>query len=333
VSRRDPPSLGPSPAVSVLIRAYDRPAGLAAAIASALAQTYGDLEIIVSDDSGRLGPVAEGFGDPRVRYFPNPDPAGPAVNLARAARLARGRLLAVLNDDDRWHPSFLARTVPILDNDPAIGVVFTDDLLEVGGRFVRRRLPYSAGRHDAFLQHVLEHSIPPSANVVRRAVFEEGEVRNPLTAGVIGDFTLWLRVANAGAAFYFLDEPLGTSRVHEGQVSWSEQDLATRLIATLAAFRFDDPACEGLRRARLAEALLARTHVHLRRRRLRAAATDLRRARRVAPRRLGLRGLLAVSGLRAPVMRWGSSRPWALVPLLAFWRHVRPPVLPSTADR
>lgn len=321
-----------SPAVSVLIRAFERPDGLTAAIASALAQSYRDLEVVVSDDSGRLGYVAERFADPRVRYSPNPTPAGPAANLARAARLARGHLLAVLNDDDRWDPSFLARTVPILDSDPTIGVVFTDDFLEFGGRLMRRRLPHAPGRHDAFLSQALEHSIPPSANVIRRTVFEEGERRNPLTASVVGDYALWLRTASMGAVFYALDDALATSSVHPAQVSWSESGLATRMIATLGALEFDDPGCERVRRMRLAEALLARTHVHLRQRRLHAAAGDLRAAREVAPRRLGVRALLALSGLRAPLMRWGSSRPWALIPLLRVWRRVRPSVLPRAAD-
>jgi glycosyltransferase involved in cell wall biosynthesis len=55
------------PRVSVCIRAYDRPAQLEGAIESVLAQTYRDFEIVVSDDSGRMGPVAASFRDGRVR--------------------------------------------------------------------------------------------------------------------------------------------------------------------------------------------------------------------------------------------------------------------------
>src|SRR3954452_15338560 len=108
------------PHVSVRIRAHTRTDELAAAIASVLDQTYGDFELVVSDDSGGLEHVAAGFGDPRVRYHRNPGPTGPAANLSRAVSLARGRLIAVLNDDDAWLPGFLSATVDILDRHPDV---------------------------------------------------------------------------------------------------------------------------------------------------------------------------------------------------------------------
>src|SRR5947208_3960130 len=96
--------------VAVCIRASSRARDLEAAIASALAQTYTDLEVIVSDDSGGLRHVVESFSDPRVRYHPNPSPNGPAGNLSRAVTLSAGSLIAILNEDDRWLPGFLAAT-------------------------------------------------------------------------------------------------------------------------------------------------------------------------------------------------------------------------------
>jgi glycosyltransferase involved in cell wall biosynthesis len=311
----------------VLIRAYNRPASLTAAIESVLAQTYGDFEIVVSDDSGELGSVSERFGDPRVRYHRNPAPAGPAANLRRAIGLARGPLLAMLNDDDQWHPEFLETAVGKFDLDPDLGVVFTDYFFDVAGRRVPRRFPYAPGRHDRFLRQILEHSIPVSANVMGRAVWDDGERSVPLRDGMVGDLTTWLRAASAGYAFYYVCQPLAVIRIHRGQLSWSEAGLPTRIVATLSAFRFDDPVCEQLRRARLAECFLARAHVHIAGRRFGAARADLNRAREAAAETNGLRAALALSGLRGLTMRWGSAHPRLLVSLLELWRRVRPPVL------
>jgi glycosyltransferase involved in cell wall biosynthesis len=322
-----------APMVSVLIRAYRRPVLLMGAIESVLAQTYGDFEIVVSDDSGELGPVCERFGDPRVHYSANPAPTGPAANLRRAAGLARGSLLAILNDDDQWQPRFLETAVRQFDLDPDLGVVFTDYWSGIGGRRVRCRFPYAPGRHDSFLRQLLEHSIPVSANVMRREVWEDGEQRVPLRDGMVGDDTTWLRTASCGWPFHYVPEPLAVMRVHRGQLSWSERGLPGRNIATLRAFRFDDPACERLRRARLAENHLARAHVHLRAVRLRAAAADVRRARAAAPEVSRLRAALALSGVRPAVMRWGSSHPRLLAPLLELWPRLRPSVLPHGAGR
>jgi hypothetical protein len=144
---------------------------------------------------------------------------------------------------------------------------------------------------------------------------------------MVGDMTTWLRAASAGHAFYYLNDPLAVIRIHRDQLSWSEHGLPTRNIATLRAFRFDDPACEQLRRARLGECFLARAHFHIRAGRLRAARADLSRARKAAPELAGLRAALALSGLRALIMRWGSSRSRLLAPVLEFWPRVRPAVV------
>lgn len=312
------------PHVSVCIRAYDRPARLERAIESALAQTYRDFEIIVSDDSGRMGPVAASFRDGRVRYHRNPEPAGPAANLRRAISLARGRLLAILNDDDSWEPSFLAKVVATFDADPGLGVVFTDDFFEIAGRRVRRRLAYASGRHNAFLRPLLEHSMPASAAVATRAVWDEGERTVPLRDDMIGDATVWLRAAATGYPFHYVSEPLAVSQLSRDQLSWSDDTLPARTIATLTAFRFDDPFCEQLRRARLAEAFLARANLHLRRRRYDSARADIGRARMTAG--VGVRGVLALAGVQTLAMRWISARPWTLAPALEAWRRVRPAV-------
>lgn len=316
-----------SPHVSVCIRAFDRPAQLRGAIESVLDQTYGDFEIVVSDDSGRMGPVAASFRDRRVRYHPNPQPAGPAANLRHAMSLARGRLLAILNDDDSWEPSFLARVVATFGADPGLGVVFTDDCFEIAGRRVRRRLAYEPGRHDAFLRPLLEHSMPASAAVVARAVWDEGERTVPLRDDMIGDATVWLRAAAAGYPFHYVSEPLAISRLSRDQVSWSDDTLPARAVATLTAFQFLDPRSEELRRVRLAEALLARANVHLRRRRYGSARADIRRARMTAD--VGVRGLLALAGVQSLAMRWLSARPRTLAPALGAWRRIRPAVAPS----
>jgi hypothetical protein len=311
-----------------LIRAYRRPALLAAAIESALAQTYRDFEIVVSDDSGELRPVCDGFGDPRVRHATNPSPAGPAANLRRAADLARGSLLAILNDDDTWRPRFLETSVRQFDLDPSLGVVFTDYWFDLSGRRVLHTFPHAPGRHDSFLRQTLEHSMPASANLMRRDVWEDGERGVPLRDGMVGDYTTWLRAASSGWAFHYVPEPLAVMRVHSGQLSWSEQGLPGRNIATLQAFQFEDPVCERLRRARIAENHLARAHSHLRAARLDAAVADVRLARAAAPNVSRLRAALALSGVRPAVMRWGSSHPRLLAPLLELWPRLRPSVLP-----
>jgi glycosyltransferase involved in cell wall biosynthesis len=322
------------PAVSVCIRAYERPERLRAAIESVLAQTYSDFEIVVSDDSGRLGPVARAFGDPRVRYHANPHPAGPVANIRTAFGLARGRLLGLLDDDDRWLPGFLETVVERFERDPGVGVVFTDVFLETAGRRVPRRPSLAAGRHGNLARELLDQcAIFPSAAVMKRAVWEQGEREFPLLDSAAGDLTMWIRATLAGWTFHYVDEPLVSYRLHADQLTWSDSGLPTRVIATFERFRFDDPVCEDIRRARVAEARLVRAGAHLRRGRLRSARRDLAAARAIAPWSLGLRGWLAALGVRGWVVRRFAGRPRLLVAVVRVWSRVRPSVGPPSRCR
>ena len=112
----------PDPLVTISIPASDRPRLIAErSLPSALAQTYERIEVIVVGDA--VGPevaaVVEAAGDPRVRFVNLTHkwvPAGDrhwltASTLARneAYRLARGRWLVDLDDDDALRPEAVER--------------------------------------------------------------------------------------------------------------------------------------------------------------------------------------------------------------------------------
>jgi glycosyltransferase involved in cell wall biosynthesis len=327
------PRIARAPTASVCIRAFARPDGLRDAIESVLAQSFRDFELVVSDDSGELQPVVRAFGDLRVRYHPNAHPAGPVANIRTVFGLARGRLLALLDDDDRWLPGFLETVVKRFDQDPGLGIVFTNHYFVAGGRRVRRSSAMAPGRNDDFLREVLNSGIPPSAAVMRRAVWEQGEQDFPLRDSATGDMTMWIRAAAGGWPFYYVDEPLVAYRLHADQLSWTDEGLPGRSIATFDRFRFDDPVCERLRGARLAEARLWQAGIDLRHGRYRSARLQLGRARAAAPSPLGLRGWLALTGVRGLVARCVGDRPALLAACLTLWRRVRPPVVPGGPSR
>ena len=315
-----------APAISVCIRAYSGGALLERAIASVLSQTFQDFEIVVSDDAGRHAAIAESFADPRVRYSANPRPAGPAANLRRVIGLSEGSLIAVLNEDDEWLPSWLEVAYDRHLEDPTLGVVFADTFWEIAGQRGRYPLPFAPGRQAQFLADFLDRAIPCAACVLKREVWDEGERTLPLEDRMVGDLLLWLRAAEAGWPFYYVDEFMGVFHIHPDQLSWSE-GYARRAIATLEAFRFDDRRCEQLRLARLAELSMTSARVHLGKRRFRLARRDVAQARRYEPARLGARDLIALAGARELSVRLACSYPRALMPALAMWRRVRPPVV------
>jgi glycosyltransferase involved in cell wall biosynthesis len=107
------------PLVSVGVPVFNGEAFLEDAIRSALAQTLGDLELILCDNASqdRTAEICSDYAarDPRVRYFRNPRNLGAAANYNLAFSHARGRYFKWLAHDDRMLPSFLAKTCRLLE--------------------------------------------------------------------------------------------------------------------------------------------------------------------------------------------------------------------------
>jgi glycosyltransferase involved in cell wall biosynthesis len=307
-----------SPEVSVCIRAFTRPYGLRIAIASAIAQVYDDYEIVVSDDSGELEGTVAGVDDPRIRYLANPAPDGPARNLRHAVANARGRFVAILNEDDRWHPEFLAEIIAAFERHSDAGVVFTGGAWEFPGGIRPFRMGYAPGCYEKFGGEVVGRGVPASGVVFRRSVWEEVQESAPLRDGMVADTHLLAQAAARGWSFVVIDRPLVVMGLNRDQLSWS-RDLASRMAVTLEAVRFADAASEEARLRALASAYLEAARVCVSRGQYGLARQHWRLARTTGLGRLGWREFRALTGLRSGVMRWGLDHPRALRRLLDLW--------------
>jgi glycosyltransferase involved in cell wall biosynthesis len=104
---RPPPHAGDGPLVSVVIAAYNRAEVLRYALASALAQRYRRLEVLVVGDActDASEQVVAAAGDPRVRWHNLERNSGSQAGPNEAGRrMARGELVAYLGQDDLWLP-------------------------------------------------------------------------------------------------------------------------------------------------------------------------------------------------------------------------------------
>ncbi len=114
--------------VSVLVAAYNAAATLDATLASALAQSHADLEVLVVDDGSTDDTAALAAAwaarDPRLRLIRQPN-RGVAAARNRALREARGEFIAPLDADDLWAPAKLERLVARLRAAPAAGLAYS----------------------------------------------------------------------------------------------------------------------------------------------------------------------------------------------------------------
>jgi glycosyltransferase involved in cell wall biosynthesis len=105
------------PTVSVIIPTIDRPRLLRQALDSVLRQTYKDLEVIIVDDSQELDHLRNlklSQSDSRVRYVHRKLHTGPAAARNAGIRMALGKYVGFLDDDDLWLPQKLERQVQFM---------------------------------------------------------------------------------------------------------------------------------------------------------------------------------------------------------------------------
>lgn len=120
-------SRGPEPLVSILVPVHNRADLLGPCLASALAQTVGDLEVVVVDGAStdETWTVCQSFAamDSRVRIFREDVNLGPGPGWARCLRESRGSYATFLWSDDLLMPAFLERLLPDLE-DPSVAFSF-----------------------------------------------------------------------------------------------------------------------------------------------------------------------------------------------------------------
>ncbi len=107
------------PRVSIIVATNRGGLFLDDALATVAAQTFTDYELIVVDDGGdhpaEVDRICATIRDCRVIHQP---PAGVSIARNNGVAIARGSLLAFLDDDDLWHPERLAHHVAAHDRDP-----------------------------------------------------------------------------------------------------------------------------------------------------------------------------------------------------------------------
>jgi glycosyltransferase involved in cell wall biosynthesis len=117
--------------VSVIIIFWNAKPFLAEAVASVVAQSYPDWELLLVDDGSTDGStdLAQHLvtADPhRMRYLEHPQHANRGMSASRNLGIAqaRGTYLAFLDADDVWFPNALEEQVEILRSQPDAGMVY-----------------------------------------------------------------------------------------------------------------------------------------------------------------------------------------------------------------
>lgn len=118
-----------SPMISVIMSTYNRENYLPVAMESILNQTYTDFEFIIIDDAStdNTAKLLQEYQekDSRIVVISNPQNLGYNKNLTTGFKLAKGKYLARMDDDDISLPTRFEKQVDFLEKNPDITVVGT----------------------------------------------------------------------------------------------------------------------------------------------------------------------------------------------------------------
>lgn len=115
-----------APTITIILPTHNRPALLQEAIESVRLQTFHDWELIIVDD-GSTPPVERASAwaqDERIRLVRQAPPRGGPAAKNAGVQAATGSVLAFLDDDDKYAPTYLERALNTLNSLPELDLVF-----------------------------------------------------------------------------------------------------------------------------------------------------------------------------------------------------------------
>ncbi len=228
----------PLPLVSILIPAYNHRFFLEA-LQSAIGQSYGNVEIIVCDDSSgvEIERIATAAHARPVRYERNPHRLGGRGNFNRCLALAQGEFIKFLNDDDRLRPECVEKLATQLIRYPDIALATSRrGRIDENGQVLQdRESNLSPVAEDSRIQGrsvcraVMESMTnfigEPSTVLVRRSALpasgEDILAYDGVSIGYFADVAMWFTALRHGDAAYLV-ETLSDFRVHGEQHQQTE---------------------------------------------------------------------------------------------------------------
>ena len=208
-----------TPRVSVIVPCYNTSQFVEETLNSVFSQTYLDYEVVVvndgSPDTSDLERVLGPFM-PRIVYVKTEN-FGLAGARNNGIRASKGELIALLDSDDMWEPTYLEVQVRKLDENHSADIVYSRAL--IFGDSPRAGTCLAASRGEVTFTSLVEEKCVVMVSVLaRRSALERAGLFDPELRSC-EDFDMWLRCVKAGSRIIYHDEVLFRYRRRKGSLS------------------------------------------------------------------------------------------------------------------
>lgn len=235
--------------VSVVIPCYNQAQYLAEAVASVTAQTYPHWEILIVND-GSPDQTTETAQALILRHPAHKirliEKANGGLADARNAgiRFARGECILPLDADDKIAPTFLAKTVALLEQRPDIAIAYTDWVYFGAHQTKRAALDYD------FKRLCQKENLFTCTSLFRKQAWEAAGGYNPNMTRGVEDWDFWIGCGEKGFIGQRIAEPLFFYRAKEVSMIHT---LQPHLPAMFARIILNHPKLYGAEAVKLAQ--------------------------------------------------------------------------------
>lgn len=202
-----------SPLVSVIIPCYNCEFFITEAILSVINQTYKNIECIVVNDGStdlskkKCETLIIGYPDFNLKVF-SKENQGLVSARNTGGNLASGKYLLFLDSDDCIRNDFLAKTVPVLEEQNTIGFVYSD-VQHIG----TRNDIWSGGAFNP-VELLLGNQLT-CTSLVRKSLFKDIGGFKPIMDKGYEDWEFWISCIEQGFKGLHIAEPLFYYRKHQ----------------------------------------------------------------------------------------------------------------------
>ena len=238
-----------APKVTVIIPTYNGAGLLGEAIQSVLAQTYPNYEAIIVNDASpdHTSEVVKQFNDPRLKYIVHDTNEGAVAARKTALRFSTGELIALLDQDDMFHPEKLETHVAFLEAHPSFGVSY-NGRFDIEGSIDTILGIWQPPSQVSLADLVVTFPFAPSDTVFRRQwalredIWDYSVLQGKEVVVNGGEYIYCGRLWFAGCRFGGVGRALNYRRYHPGRVY---TDLSRRCASELACQQIilEDPRC------------------------------------------------------------------------------------------
>jgi len=219
-----------NPLVSIIVITYNSSKYVLETLESAKAQTYKNIELIVSDDCSTDNTVEicrkwieenkERFVRTELITFERN--TGIAPNCNRGLFAAQGEWVKYIAGDDILLNNCIEDFVRFIETTPECKIVFGKQKILVNGKIIEQDIPkfFKVDKEKQFEMVYTGSSIPAPANFIKRNLllkvkgFDEDYP-------FIEDVPMWIKIANEGEFFYSLDMFVVVYRLHDENINRS----------------------------------------------------------------------------------------------------------------